>query len=260
MNDRGTELVDRTVIIRARPSTVFRFFTDSPRFAAWWGAGSRIEGRPGGEVHIHYPNGVTAGGTVLEIESGRRIVFTYGYDAPDKPFARGATRVTVTVEDHPEGTLLRLVHELPDRATRDAHDPGWRFQLSLFANAVSREQAPALPALVDRYFAAWAETDSAARDVILAAVTRTDVVVRDGFAALASREDLHAHIAATHIFLPGSTLERQGEPRLVQGTALVDWIARGPDGTPRGRGTNVVELDADGRIAKVIGFTAASPS
>ena len=33
--------LERTVFIAATRATVFRFFTDSERFAAWWGAGSR---------------------------------------------------------------------------------------------------------------------------------------------------------------------------------------------------------------------------
>jgi hypothetical protein len=35
---------------------------------------------------------------------------------------------------------------------------------------------------------------------------------------------------------------------------LADWIAAGPDGQERGRGTNVFTFDADGRISAVIGF------
>ena len=35
--------LERTVTIAARRETVFRYFTDSERFAAWWGAGSTIE-------------------------------------------------------------------------------------------------------------------------------------------------------------------------------------------------------------------------
>jgi hypothetical protein len=38
--------LDRTVEIQASRETVFRFFTDSVRWAKWWGAGSRIEARP----------------------------------------------------------------------------------------------------------------------------------------------------------------------------------------------------------------------
>ena len=36
-------VLHRTVTIAARRETVFRNFTDSERFAAWWGQGSRIE-------------------------------------------------------------------------------------------------------------------------------------------------------------------------------------------------------------------------
>ena len=60
-------VVERTVTIAARRETVFRYFTDSERFAAWWGAGSTIEPRAGGAVHVRYPNGVVAGGEVVEI-------------------------------------------------------------------------------------------------------------------------------------------------------------------------------------------------
>jgi len=42
--------LNRAVVIRARRETVFRFFPDSTRFAAWWGSGSAIEPRPGGAV------------------------------------------------------------------------------------------------------------------------------------------------------------------------------------------------------------------
>jgi hypothetical protein len=39
----------------------------------------------------------------------------------------------------------------------------------------------------------------------------------------------------------------------VHGTALVGWTAE-KDGAPMGRGTNVVDFDGDGRIARVVGF------
>ena len=52
--------LDRTVTIGAAPETVFRFFTDSKRWAAWWGAGSSIDATPGGAMVIRYPNGVEA--------------------------------------------------------------------------------------------------------------------------------------------------------------------------------------------------------
>ena len=38
------------------------------------------------------------------------------------------------------------------------------------------------------------------------------------------------------------------------GTAVADWVAEGPDGAARGRGTNVFDLAPDGRIARIVGF------
>ena len=52
-----SEFLEREITIGAPRETVFAYFTDSERFARWWGAGSRIDPRPGGEVEIRYPNG-----------------------------------------------------------------------------------------------------------------------------------------------------------------------------------------------------------
>ena len=79
------QLVARSILVRARRTTVFGFFTDSARFAAWWGEGSSIDPRPGGAVRIRYPNGVEAHGEVLELTPPERVVFSYGYPAPDAP-------------------------------------------------------------------------------------------------------------------------------------------------------------------------------
>ena len=40
-------LLERTVDIGATVDTVFEYFTDSALWAAWWGAGSAIDARPG---------------------------------------------------------------------------------------------------------------------------------------------------------------------------------------------------------------------
>jgi len=57
--------------------------------------------------------------------------------------------------------------------------------------------------------------------------------------------------------MPGLRITRDGTPRHCQGTVLVDWTAAGPDGQPRGRGTNVFTLAPDGRIEAVTGFWAS---
>jgi hypothetical protein len=54
--------------------------------------------------------------------------------------------------------------------------------------------------------------------------------------------------------MAGIRLERAGEPRQCQGTALVDWTARKADGSLLSKGTNVFEFTADARIDRVVGF------
>jgi uncharacterized protein YndB with AHSA1/START domain len=118
--------LDRTVVIQAEPETVFRFFTDSTRWARWWGAGSTIEPRAGGDLYIRHPGNVESRGNVVSIEAPRRIVFTYGF-VSGNPVPPGASRVTIELEAIREGTRLMLTHEFPTAAPRDEHVQGWRF-------------------------------------------------------------------------------------------------------------------------------------
>ena len=246
--------LDRSLVIRAPRPVVFRFFTDSERFARWWGPGSTIDGKVGGEVKIVYPNQVVARGAVTAIRPDQSIAFTYGYEDPSKPIRPGGSLVTIELQDHAEGTLLQLHHDLPTAPDRDQHAPGWRFQLSLFANAVAGEQHARVAELADQWFLAWAEADAAARDRLLAACTTDDVRLQDNYSCLHGRDDLSQHIGMCHQFMPGIVMVRTGAPRQCQGTALVEWTSTDAQGKPRGKGTNVVSLAPDGRIAGVVGF------
>ena len=246
--------LSRTVTIRAPRDVVFRYFTDSQRFAAWWGEGSTIEGRVGGAMRIRYPNDVVAAGEVVEIEPDRRVVFTYGYENAHPELPAGSSRVTVELEDHPEGTKLSFVHELPEEKMRDHHVPGWRYHLAVFANVAANEQHAGVGAAIDDWFAAWAETDGDARRALLTRCTTDDVSMRDAFSCLVGRDELHGHIHNSQVHMPGMTMKRDGGPRHCQGTALVGWRVDGPDGEPMMQGTNYVQLAPDGRIAAMIGF------
>ena len=139
-----THNLNRTVLIRATPETVYRFFTDSARWASWWGAGSTIDGAPGGKVYIRHPGGNEVFGEILEADPPKQISFTYG----------DASRVTISLQPDPEGTRLHLLHEFAEAAPRDQHIQGWRFQLSLFGNVVANEVYANAQAAVDDWFAA----------------------------------------------------------------------------------------------------------
>jgi uncharacterized protein YndB with AHSA1/START domain len=245
--------LDRRVIIRARPDTVFRYFTDSARWAAWWGEGSTIDARTGGRVYIRHPNAVEVTGEVLEVDPPRRIVFTYG-SPTGTPIPAGGSRVTIELEDDRHGTRLHLHHAFHEAGLRDHHLQGWRYQLAVFSNVVADHLFAEAAARVDAWFAAWSEPDAARRAALLDATVSADIRFRDRFSLVEGRADLDPHLAAVHVFMPGNRLERQGSPRQCQGTVLADWIARRADGAEMGRGTNVFGLDADGRIAEVVGL------
>jgi uncharacterized protein YndB with AHSA1/START domain len=255
-----TEIPDivRQVEICAPRETVFRYFCDSERFAKWWGEGSKVDPRPGGEVRIRYPDGTVASGSFKEIARPERVVFTYGYEGPGKPIAPGGSTVSITLEETPRGTLVTLRHTgLPSAEVARDHDPGWRYQLSLFSKAVAAEQHAGAGAIADKWFAAWKETDPARRRELLDGCVTSDVTFHDQFAAVSGRDDLDGHIAASQIFMPAAWIERVGEPAQSHGNALVRWQIHDVEGNVTGKGVNAVAFGPDGRMRRVVGFWEA---
>lgn len=245
--------LERTIHIHARPDTVFRFFTDSERWAAWWGPGSTIDARVGGALSIRYPNGIEAGGEVLELEPPSRIAFSYGY-ASGEPIGVGASKVVIRLQSHATGTELSLTHELPTEELRDQHIQGWRYQLSVFANVVADQLNAQVAERIDGWLAAFSEPDGAAREAGFREVARQDVCFNDRYSCVQGIVDLLPHTAALQQFLPGVVLRRRGDVRHCQGLATAEWEALRDDDQVQGSGTNVYRLDADGVIVEVTGF------
>jgi uncharacterized protein YndB with AHSA1/START domain len=248
-----THFVERTLVIQAPRSVVFRYFTDSAHWAAWWGAGSTIDARVGGHVLIRYPNGVQVLGEVTEIAEPERIVFTYGYES-GKPIPPGSSHVTIRLETVESGTRLHLTHAFAEADVRDQHVAGWRFQLSVFANRVADDIHAGAADLVDAWFASWMVSDGAERLRSLGVITAPGIRFRDRYASIDGREELNDHIGASLRFMPGIRLERKGAVRHCQHTLLVDWVANGEDGAERMSGVSVIALDAQGKIVSVTGF------
>lgn len=245
--------LDRIITIRAPREVVFRFFTDSTRWAAWWGAGSTVDARPGGAMLIRYPGNVEVSGEVLEVSPPGRFVMTYGYRS-GQPFGPGASRVTITLDELDGETRLHLMHEFPDAGSRESHVQGWRYQLSIFSNAVANELHAGAQAAVDDWLGLWTETSGEARAATLRRIASSGVRFADRFSAIEGAAEVSTHVGAAQKFMPGIRLERRGDVRHCQGVVLADWAAVAPDGSPRGAGTNVFTFNADGRISAVTGF------
>jgi uncharacterized protein YndB with AHSA1/START domain len=245
--------LDRTILIEAPRDLVFEFFTNNDRWSDWWGSGSTIDPRPGGRVLIRYPNGVAVSGEVVEAVVPDRIIFTYGFES-GQPIGPGASLVTITLAPHGDGTALSLTHEFAEAKVRDEHVQGWRYQLSVFGNVVANRLHAHAAELVDRWLEAWSDTNVETRSLSLAAVAHPDVKFRDRFSLVDGLADLAPHISAYQYFMPGIAIRRAAEVRHCQGTVLAEWTAAAADGQPRGSGTNVFVMGADGKIASVTGL------
>ena len=251
--------VDRSILIEADRETVFNFFTDSARWATWWGAGSTVDPRPGGALRIRHSNGFVSDGQVLEVTAPERFVFTFSLQG-EQLIPAEDSRVTMRLEQQAAGTLVQVTHEVADTVVRDLLVQGWRFHFSMFANAVANHVNAGAPDVVDQWFALWAEPDAAARSAVLGRIATHNVRFRDRYSRVDGIDEVVAHTGASQKFMPGIRLERQGDIRHCQGTGLAEWVAKSADGQVRMSGTNVFVLVPGLRIDSVTGVASAATS
>jgi len=249
--------VKREILIEADRETVFGFFTDSARWASWWGGGSTVEPRPGGALRIRHSNGFESVGVVLELVAPERFVFTFSLQGA-QPVPAEESRVTIRLEPQADGTMLRLTHEVADSVTRDLLVQGWRFHFSLFANAVANYVNAGAPDVIDAWFAVWTEPDAAAREATLGRIAARKIRFRDRYSRLDGIDEIVAHTGAAQRFMPGIGLERKGNIRHCQGTVLADWVARSSDGHEKMSGTSVFLLGPGLKIDSVTSVSNAT--
>lgn len=121
--------------IRARPETIFTYFTDPERYVQWMGIDADLDARPGGVYRVDVPQGFTALGRFEEVDPPRRVVFSWGWEGHDT-VPPGSTRVEVTLTPDGEETIVRLVHTgLPGADEVEQHDHGWNRYLDRLAIA-----------------------------------------------------------------------------------------------------------------------------
>jgi uncharacterized protein YndB with AHSA1/START domain len=116
--------------IKARPETVFSFFTDRDRWLSWQGVEAEIDPRPGGVFRMNVRGDGWASGRFTVVEPYRRIAFTWGWEGSDSPVAPGTSTVEITLEpDGADGTLLRLAHTGLPLPAVELHRDGWQHYL-----------------------------------------------------------------------------------------------------------------------------------
>jgi uncharacterized protein YndB with AHSA1/START domain len=125
----GTSSFEHEVRIRARPETVFSYFTDPARLTSWMGSQATLDPRPGGVCRIAMEReiGATAmSGEFLEVTPFSRVVFTWGWEAEVFQLPPASTQVEVSLEPEGEETVVRLVHSKLPPAAVEFHVAGWQ--------------------------------------------------------------------------------------------------------------------------------------
>ena len=115
----------KTAALPVSPDEAFALITEPERLRRWLTVTAVIDLRAGGSYRWTVSPGHLAGGTVREVEPGRRIVFGWGWDG-DEALPYDASTVTVTVEPSGAGgSIVTLVHEGLDEEQAKAHAQGW---------------------------------------------------------------------------------------------------------------------------------------
>jgi uncharacterized protein (TIGR03086 family) len=133
---------EKSVLVPLGADETFALITQPDRLRRWQAITARVDLRAGGAYRWTIVPGHTACGTFTEVEPGKRVVFTWGWeDSDDLP--PGASTVIVTLEPADGGTLVRLVHEGLTGEQTANHAEGWSHYLDRLVTAASQGDAGA---------------------------------------------------------------------------------------------------------------------
>jgi len=112
----------------------------------------------------------------------------------------------------------------------------------------------ALTALVDRYMAAWNETDASRRQALIALTFTDKARYLDPVLAGDGHEGIDAMVGAVHAKYPGYKFSRTSDINGHHDRAMFNWQLGPKDGPVFVKGVDVAVVSADGRLAQVDGF------
>jgi uncharacterized protein (TIGR03086 family) len=127
--------IEKSVLVPLDADQTFALITEPERMRRWFAVTLRMELRAGGDYRWTVVPGQHASGTFTEVEPGKRVVFTWGWEGSDV-VPPGASTVTITLEPCDGGTQVTLEHSgLPDEDQEKGHEGGWTEFLSRLARA-----------------------------------------------------------------------------------------------------------------------------
>jgi uncharacterized protein YndB with AHSA1/START domain len=144
-----THVVERELMIEARPETVWEFLVDPDRATAWMGQKAAFEPHPGGLYRVEVIPGHTARGEFVELDPPRRLVHSWGWEESEgepNPVPPGSSTIEIELIPDGEGTRLRFVHrDLPSAEAAESHRHGWDYYLERLTIAAAGDNPGADP-------------------------------------------------------------------------------------------------------------------
>lgn len=116
----------------------------------------------------------------------------------------------------------------------------------------------AIDEAVDVYFAAWNEVDAKARKAMLAPIWAEDGIYADPTVETIGIDALSDHIDRVLARLPGSRILLTSAVETHHRFARFRWSRVDAGGKPLRDGVDFVEVAADGRFTRMIGFFEAA--
>ncbi len=230
---------EKSVLVPLDADDTFALITQPDRLRRWQVITARVDLRAGGDFRWTIIPGNSAGGTFTEVDPGRRVVFTWGWEgSADLPL--GASTVIITLEPAAGGTLVHLVHEGLTGEQAASHAEGWNHYLDRLVLAATDGDAGA-----DEWAAAPPELDpitAAEATLAVCQLVLRGVAEADYHRATVCTEfdvtQLADHLIGSVTFLgtaagadfgPGGTALEARVAAAAQAT-LEAWHARGLDG------------------------------
>ena len=114
--------------------------------------------------------------------------------------------------------------------------------------------------LADRYLATWNEPDAARRSQLLAALWTPDGRYADPMMSGTGPAHIGTLIEAARAQFAGLAFSLRGAPDGHGDFARFSWSLGPAGGEPIAGGTDIARLDAQGRLAEVVGFIDFAPA
>ncbi len=131
---------DKSVLVPLSADETFALITQPDRLRRWQVITARVDLRAGGDYRWTIIPGHSAAGTFTEVEPGRRVVFSWGWEGSAE-LPPGASTVIITLEHASGGTMVHLVHEGLSGEQEASHAAGWTHYLDRLVTAATAGDA-----------------------------------------------------------------------------------------------------------------------